>query len=190
MKVCAVSECLSKHYSLTYCIKHYRRFKRWGDPEKTISHEPLAERAKRYVERRGSCLIWTGGISKNGYALVGLAGKSALAHRALWEEMHGELPARTEIDHICHNRACVNLEHLRPVSKVQNQQNRYRANSNSKSGMRGVKRVHNSWFGQATLKGVVHRTQAFKTAEEANQAVIALRRSLFTHSDMDREASK
>jgi hypothetical protein len=189
MTMCAVAECLNKRYSLSYCIKHYRRFKRWGDPEKTVSHEPPSERAKRYTEQRGSCLVWTGGISKRGYGLIWVAGRSALAHRTLWQEKHGELPPNIEIDHICHNRACVNLDHLRPVSKGENQQNRRGANAQSKTGLRGVRRVGNSWWGQARLNGVTYRTPTFGTPEESNSAVIDIRRTLFTHSEMDREVT-
>ena len=33
-------------------------------------------------------------------------------HRLVWEQSHGEIPEGYEIDHICRNRACCNIEHL------------------------------------------------------------------------------
>ena len=35
-----------------------------------------------------------------------------MAHRFVWEEEHGPIPEGYEIDHVCKNRACFNLEHL------------------------------------------------------------------------------
>lgn len=33
-------------------------------------------------------------------------------HRYVWEQAYGKIPDGYEIDHICRNRACCNLEHL------------------------------------------------------------------------------
>ena len=33
-------------------------------------------------------------------------------HRYVWEQAYGKIPDGYEIDHICKNRACCNLEHL------------------------------------------------------------------------------
>jgi len=34
-------------------------------------------------------------------------------HRHKWEEANGTIPEGYEIDHMCKNRACCNLDHLR-----------------------------------------------------------------------------
>lgn len=39
-------------------------------------------------------------------------GKKIMYHRYVWEQKYGEIPEGYEIDHICRNRACCNLEHL------------------------------------------------------------------------------
>lgn len=39
-------------------------------------------------------------------------------HRYVWEENHGAIPAGYEIDHLCHNRACCNIEHLQCIPIV------------------------------------------------------------------------
>lgn len=39
-------------------------------------------------------------------------GKHVMYHRYVWEQAYGKIPDGYEIDHICRNRACCNLEHL------------------------------------------------------------------------------
>ena len=36
-------------------------------------------------------------------------------HRYVWEQHHGAIPEGYEIDHMCHNRACCNIEHLQCI---------------------------------------------------------------------------
>jgi hypothetical protein len=38
-------------------------------------------------------------------------------HRYVWEEHNGEVSEGYSIHHICHNRACCNIEHLELISK-------------------------------------------------------------------------
>lgn len=40
-------------------------------------------------------------------------------HRYVWEITHGVIPDGYEIDHLCHNRACCNIQHLRCIEGVQ-----------------------------------------------------------------------
>lgn len=39
-------------------------------------------------------------------------GLKVMYHRYVWEKEHGAIPLDYEIDHICKNRACCNIEHL------------------------------------------------------------------------------
>jgi hypothetical protein len=39
-----------------------------------------------------------------------------VAHRAYYEERYGPLPSGVQLDHLCRTPACVNPEHLEPVS--------------------------------------------------------------------------
>ena len=54
-----------------------------------------------------------------------------MAHRLIWEECGGVIPKGYELHHTCHNRACVNINHLELVNisehKVQHNSTRYRA---------------------------------------------------------------
>ena len=43
-----------------------------------------------------------------------------LAHRVVWEHHHGPIPAGMTVDHICHNKRCIEIEHLRMLTNLDN----------------------------------------------------------------------
>jgi len=55
--------------------------------------------------------------TKSGYVHMS---RGRLAHRAVYEALVGPIPKGLSLDHLCRNRACVNPEHLEPVSLVEN----------------------------------------------------------------------
>lgn len=67
------------------------------------------------------CWQWTGHISDKGYGIFGLShGKPMKAHRFSYEHFVGDIPKGMQIDHLCRNRACINPEHLEPVTNREN----------------------------------------------------------------------
>jgi hypothetical protein len=78
----------------------------------------------RYVERdcgfRTPCWVWTGCRIYSGYGRLSVAGKLVLAHRYAYELLRQPIPAGLTLDHLCRNRACINPEHLEPVSVAEN----------------------------------------------------------------------
>lgn len=66
------------------------------------------------------CIRWHGGIGSKGYGYLTLNGKQVKAHRYVWEKAHGLIPDGLCIDHMCRNRWCVNVAHLRVVTPRQN----------------------------------------------------------------------
>lgn len=61
----------------------------------------------------GECWLWTGAKNKDGYGSVGMGnGKTELAHRAVWLELVGSIPAGKYVLHTCDNPSCVRPDHL------------------------------------------------------------------------------
>ena len=69
----------------------------------------------------GRCLLWDGAKFRDGYGKFGRGTapgpRTLLAHRWLYQVIHGELDDDTEIDHLCGVKLCVNLRHLEPVDR-------------------------------------------------------------------------
>lgn len=70
------------------------------------------------------CHIWNGNKNTSGYGIVRYLGTTTTAHRAAWQEVHGQLPPghTLEVDHLCQIKACVRVDHLEPVSSLLNKQ--------------------------------------------------------------------
>jgi hypothetical protein len=61
------------------------------------------------------------GSRTSGYGQLELPGRQArLAHRFVWEWLHGPIPTGKIIMHECDNRACINPVHLRLGTKYDN----------------------------------------------------------------------
>lgn len=68
----------------------------------------------------GDCWIWTAGKSGTGYGVFMKDGRKVLAHRFAYELLVGEIPDGLVLDHLCRNHACVNPDHLEPVTNPEN----------------------------------------------------------------------
>ena len=68
------------------------------------------------------CILWTGNwIETHGNKYGILPGKkSILAHRWVYEQIHGPIPEGLVIDHLCRNGLCILPRHLEAVTNVEN----------------------------------------------------------------------
>lgn len=71
------------------------------------------------------CWLWAGSKDSNGYGHLYIRGSGygatpAQAHRVVYEALVGEIPAGMQLDHLCRVPACVNPEHLEPVTPKEN----------------------------------------------------------------------
>lgn len=81
---------------------------------------------KYTVDATTGCHIWQRARQTRGYGVVWFEGKVRLAHRVAWFLEHGAWPtAGLVVDHICENKACVNVAHLRELTNGDNIQRAY-----------------------------------------------------------------
>ncbi len=82
----------------------------------------VAARFWAKVGVQGDCWVWTAGKVGAGYGHFAQGGKPKmiLAHRWAYEAMVTEIPDGLELDHLCRNKACVNPDHLDPVTHAVN----------------------------------------------------------------------
>lgn len=132
---CSCCEAEAVPGRLGFCYKHYKRFKRHGDPLGGRVELGLTEIARihlRPTEAYDDCLLWTGNVNKYGYGRLKATNQvtvQKMVHRVVYEYTHSVTLAPSQwIDHECHNlaavlgackggvsclhRRCINAEHL------------------------------------------------------------------------------
>lgn len=189
-RTCSINGCDKQSKARGFCAVHYSRW-RGGRPIdapiRKMSKTPEASFAN-HTEWQDDCLIWTGAVHDNGYGIIWTGKRLMRAHRWAYEQEHGPIERSTDVDHICGNRLCCNIDHLRVATRKQNMENYTVLSAKNKSGYRGVSRNKRDTGWRVRVKHNYREYFGgdFKDLEEANAAAIALRNKLFTHNDRDR----
>jgi len=188
-KSCSVDNCGKPAHARGLCNPHYLRSKRHnGNPLGVPSRPSLEDRLWAKVEKTETCWIWRGAVDQKGYGMIWDEGARPRAHRVSWELVNGPIPEGLQVDHKCHNHACVNPSHLRPLTPKQNNEHRLGSPVNNTSGVRGVywHKKAQKWMVSVGHNGRNIYAGLFPTVAEAEAAAIAKRNELHTHNDRDR----
>lgn len=170
--VCKIDGCDRFVNGHGLCSTHYSRVRLHGNPQADVPVNKARKTPEESFSARtkwsGDCLIWTGSKSPGGYGRIYFGGRGFQAHRYAWERAQGPIPEGMLVDHICWNRACVNVEHLRLATFAENAI--YQETVSSSTGYKNVYRdgdgyqVHLQWSGGERFY------KRYKTLDEAVEA--------------------
>lgn len=194
---CSVDGCVDAVFGRGWCNKHWKKWRRYGDPLAGVFYLRGLEVHERFwtkVDRNGPtmshmdtvCWQWTDGVTHKGYGQFN-AGKIVAAHRYVYRLTYGSIPTGAQVEHKCRNRRCVNPAHLRLATNKQNAENRA-ARVGSRSGIRGVTWMPRlrRWQARVCHNGKEIYLGVFEQLDDAAAAAAAKRNEVYTHNEIDR----
>lgn len=136
---CKIDACEEPSRSFGWCVSHYQRWHRSGNPLPPPPVPPIS----RYWEQvdtsggRDACWPWIGSRDKNGYGVFSTGGKHFLATRWGYTHRIGPIPDGLFICHACDNPPCQNDRHWFTGTHADNM-----ADKMAKGRQRNVRGVH------------------------------------------------
>jgi len=100
--------------------EYYRQKKRRPRTVKT----PAARVLERSQLVKNGCLEFQGSKNEDGYGTVRSGSTTVLAHRAVWDELAGDIPKGLHVRHKCDNPPCVEITHLELGTHKDNMEDR------------------------------------------------------------------
>lgn len=73
--------------------------------------QPLTQRVQ-IGKTPADCWLWLGSATDAGHGKITFAGRDMLAHRWLWEQLFGPIPAGAVVYSTCETRGCINPHHM------------------------------------------------------------------------------
>lgn len=166
MRHCETPGCTSPLYAKGECGACYARRRR----DEARGRPPPTAFDRFWAKVRSSspdeCWEWTGGTF-DGYGRFSSSGVRHPAHVYAWLLAGRSRQSEKVLDHICHNRKCVNVAHLREVTRGQNSTNRVGPSPSSRTGRRGVSATASGKYTARWTERGRDRSKTFGTAEEA-----------------------
>ncbi len=124
MRVCTIEGCGKKHQSKGFCVTHYTRYLRYGDPHyRMIARGDAADFfAKAINAKSDECILWpytTSGRCQRPW--IKHKGARGYAARFMCAEVNGP-PEHDGLHaaHSCGNLKCINPRHIRWATAVEN----------------------------------------------------------------------
>ena len=99
--------------------------------------KPIKNRFWENVRKTESCWWWKGTKNKNGYGVLGINGKTKLAHRLSWAISVSEIPIGKHVLHTCDNPSCVRPSHLFIGTQADNNLDMHNKGRSSGGSLRG-----------------------------------------------------
>jgi hypothetical protein len=124
---CTASDCAKPYYGKGYCIAHYERWRRHGDPLAGVASPGEGERFVHEVallHTGDNCLAWPYGQNGKGYGLVRIDGKKFVVSRYVCELVNGPSPTpEHEAAHSCGkgHEGCIAPGHLSWKTHAENE---------------------------------------------------------------------
>lgn len=130
MVKCSIDGCLKLSARRGWCLAHYGRWRRHGNP---LAGGPPPGLAKQFITAviensstidPDACLLWPFARNPQGYAVFTVEGQLWLAARFVCLKVHGKPPStqRYEAAHYCGRGydSCINPHHIRWATSAEN----------------------------------------------------------------------